>query len=163
MTDLAGYSYSARHPSQLLALCVFLTFSAAAFQSQRWCRTCSLAPDDASWADPWMRRWIAEQEVNQNAPELSPGLNTPCVDNGITSLPRTRHRIRFKNSYCMWKQGSCQRRVLLHLLWHELQVALRSLHPTAEPVFAMHRHCSLFKFLPAEQSRACIMPLHIMS
>jgi hypothetical protein len=56
---------------------VFLTFSIVAFQSQRWYRTCALASDDETWADPWMRRWIAEQEAKQHVPELTSGLRTP--------------------------------------------------------------------------------------
>ena len=82
MRDSAGHSDSAGHPLQLLALCVFLTFSIVAFQSQRWYRACELVSDSESWSDPWMRRWIAEQEANQDVPELSSGSGTPCKASG---------------------------------------------------------------------------------
>ena len=89
MTESAGHTYAARCSLQPVTLCAFLTFSvlAVAFHSQRWCRACALTADETSWADPWMRDWIAEQEAKQDVPELSSGSDHPCPVVWTTSLP----------------------------------------------------------------------------
>ena len=78
---------------QLLALCAFLALCAVGIPVHwwpRWVAVVIAGRSQPEWAtDPWIRRWIAEQELKQRTTAL-PGAEhdvTPCLS--ARSVTRT--------------------------------------------------------------------------